>query len=158
MSSIAPEKTARNASSAIDRSIPVWKVVERMLHISRPISDDFSAATAVEAGIPASAVTALEKLIGIANRRLIIPDRTLTRREKEHQSLTTEEGDRVLQSARIVALAMAVFGSEDKAAKWLFSPKKRFDGKTPMELAVRSSPGVTAVEQWLGQLDEGFFA
>ena len=87
----------------------------------------------------------------------MIPDRTLLRRLSTGSALTAEEGERVLEAAHLLALALRVFGSEEKARKWLSTPKTRFNGASPLVLAT-SAPGVRAIEQLLGEIEEGYFA
>lgn len=60
--------------------------------------------------------------------------------------------------ARILQLALAVFGSEEKALKWLRAPKEQLDGRTPLDVAAQGSSGAETVVQMLKQIDEGFFA
>jgi putative toxin-antitoxin system antitoxin component (TIGR02293 family) len=58
--------------------------------------------------------------------------------------------------AQIVRLANQVFGNPEKSRKWLNSPKRALDGRSPIEM-LDSAEGVRRVEELLGRLDEGFF-
>lgn len=87
----------------------------------------------------------------------IIPRRTLTHRRQQHARLSTEESDRAIRLARIVAQANTAFGGNDKALGWLRNPQKRFEGRTALEMAA-TEHGARLVEDALVQIDEGYFA
>ncbi|AQH01898.1 antitoxin [Burkholderia sp. KK1] len=87
----------------------------------------------------------------------IIPRRTLTHRRQQHERLSTEESDRAIRLARIVAQANTAFGSNEKALSWLRNPQKRFAGHTALEMAA-TEHGARLVEDALVQIDEGYFA
>lgn len=69
--------------------------------------------------------------------------------EIEHNS--HGDGDRC---ARIRALATEVLGDEARAHEWLSSPKKQFDGKTPLQM-LGSCNGAKNVECLLRQAHFG---
>lgn len=87
----------------------------------------------------------------------IIPRRTLTHRRQQHERLSTEESDRAIRLARILAQAAAVFGNTAKAMHWLRNPQKRFTGRSALEMA-STEHGARLVEDALIQIDEGYFA
>jgi putative toxin-antitoxin system antitoxin component (TIGR02293 family) len=87
----------------------------------------------------------------------IIPRRTLTHRRAQHERLSTEESDRAIRLARIVAQAGAAFGNADKAMRWLRTAQGRFAGRTALEMA-GTEHGARLVEDALIQIDEGYFA
>lgn len=88
---------------------------------------------------------------------LVLPPRTLTHRRAKGQDLSPAESDRALRLARLVALAETVFGSRDKALRWLRKPRKRFDRRSALEL-MASEIGGRLVEEALIQVDEGYAA
>ncbi|CAB3738916.1 type II RES/Xre toxin-antitoxin system antitoxin [Paraburkholderia rhynchosiae] len=87
----------------------------------------------------------------------IIPRRTLTHRRQQHERLSTEESDRAIRLARILAQAAAAFGNATKAMHWLRGPQKRFAGRSALEMA-STEQGARLVEDALVQIDEGYFA
>jgi putative toxin-antitoxin system antitoxin component (TIGR02293 family) len=87
----------------------------------------------------------------------IIPRRTLTHRRQQHERLSTEESDRAIRLARIVAQANAAFGGSEKAMIWLRNPQNRFAGRNALEMA-GTEHGARLVEDALVQIDEGYFA
>ncbi|MEM5426739.1 type II RES/Xre toxin-antitoxin system antitoxin [Paraburkholderia ferrariae] len=87
----------------------------------------------------------------------IIPRRTLSHRRQNGERLSTDESDKAIRLARIVAQAETVFGSPGKAMNWLRASKERFAGKTPLEMTA-TEHGARLVEDTLVQFDEGYFA
>lgn len=88
---------------------------------------------------------------------LIIPRRTLTHRRSRDEALTQEETERAVRVARITALAEEVFGSDEKALRWLRKPKRRLEGRAPLDL-LKTEPGGRIVEEMLHRVDDGVFA
>lgn len=86
---------------------------------------------------------------------LIINPRTLKHRRSKKQPLSREESERALRAARVLGKAQAVFANHEKAMRWMRSSKRRFDGRTPMQMLV-TEPGGRLVEEMLVQIDEGF--
>jgi putative toxin-antitoxin system antitoxin component (TIGR02293 family) len=87
----------------------------------------------------------------------IIPRRTLTHRRQQNERLSTDESDKAIRLAKIVAQATAAFGNPEKAMRWLRIPQKKFSGKTALEMA-STEHGARLVEEVLVQIDEGYFA
>jgi putative toxin-antitoxin system antitoxin component (TIGR02293 family) len=87
----------------------------------------------------------------------IIPRRTLTHRRQQHERLSTEESDRAIRLARIVAQANTAFGSNEKAFGWLRGVQKRFGSLSALDMAA-TEHGARLVEEALVQIDEGYFA
>lgn len=63
--------------------------------------------------------------------------------------------DRATRIANVFAMANAVFGDTDKAKRWLFKPKGRFDGQVPVSM-LSTGKGADQVEGMLLQLAEGY--
>jgi putative toxin-antitoxin system antitoxin component (TIGR02293 family) len=113
----------------------------------------------IEAGLP---LTVVARLIdrGLSRAEvfsIIINPRTLKHRRSKRQPLSHEESERAVRAVRIMARAQAVLGDHDAALRWLRAPKKRFDGRPPLEM-LSTEPGGRMVEQMLIQIDEGMFA
>jgi hypothetical protein len=62
----------------------------------------------------------------------------------------------ISSTARIIALANAAFGNQEKAMRWLRSKQTRFGGRSPLD-AADTEQGARQVEEALAQLDEGYF-
>jgi putative toxin-antitoxin system antitoxin component (TIGR02293 family) len=116
-------------------------------------------ASLVEKRLPAAAVKALVRggLSDAEVYELIVPRRTLAHRIAKHQPLSRDESDKAVRVARITAMAEQVFGEPERAWRWLRKPKRRFDGKTPVEM-LTTEAGARLVEEMIGQIDHGVFA
>jgi putative toxin-antitoxin system antitoxin component (TIGR02293 family) len=120
---------------------------------------DRDLAALVERRLPATAVKALVRggLSDAEVHQLIIPRRTLAHRTAKHQPLSKEESDKAVRVARIMAMAEEVFGEPARAWRWMRKPKRRFDGKTPLEM-LASEAGARLVEETIAQIDDGLAA
>ena len=113
----------------------------------------------VESGLPLAVLNRLMQR-GLSKAEVfgvIIPARTLKHRKSKRQPLSKEESERVVRTIRILATANAVLGDDNSALAWLRSPKKRFEGRAPIQM-LATEPGGRLVEEMLIQIDEGMFA
>ena len=113
----------------------------------------------VENGLPLKTIARLMER-GLSRDeifKIIINPRTLKHRRSKNQPLSKEESERAIRAVRILARAQAVLGDEQSALQWLRAPKRRFDGRPPLEM-LSTEPGGRMVEEMLIQLDEGMFA
>ena len=69
--------------------------------------------------------------------------------------LSADESDRLFRVVHAIVVAEILFGSRDKAQRWLSKPKDRFSGNSPMQM-LTSTAGAWLVEELLTQLAEGF--
>jgi putative toxin-antitoxin system antitoxin component (TIGR02293 family) len=113
----------------------------------------------VEKRLPASTVKALVNggLSDLEAFQLILPRRTLAHRLANRERLSKDESDKAVRVARITAMAELVFGAPERAWRWMRKPKRRFRGKTPIEL-LASEAGARIVEEMLVQIDDGMAA
>ena len=116
-------------------------------------------ASLVEKRLPATAIKALVRggLSDAEVYQLIVPRRTLAHRIAKHQPLSKDESDKAVRVARITAMAEQVFGEPERAWRWLRKSKRRFDGKTPIEMLVMEA-GARLVEEMLVQFEYGMTA
>lgn len=89
--------------------------------------------------------------------RIVAPRRTLERRRSQAGRLTLAESDRVRRLERVMTHAERVFGSAEKAQRWLRKPSRALDGAVPLDL-LESETGAHLVEQELHAIDFGMFA
>lgn len=87
----------------------------------------------------------------------IIPLRTWKHRRSRREPLSREESERAIRTAKILARAQAVMGDEAAALDWLRTPKRRFEGRPPIQM-LSTEAGGRLVEQMLIQIDQGMFA
>jgi putative toxin-antitoxin system antitoxin component (TIGR02293 family) len=114
----------------------------------------------VERGLPLTTLEQFSAYSGIAVKDLlevVIPARTLKHRRQRQESLNLDESDRLARVAKIYQLAVKVYDDREDGRKWLCGKKRRFDGKTALEM-LRTEAGEQAVRDFLIQIDEGYFA
>ena len=88
---------------------------------------------------------------------VIVPRRTFQHRRARKEKLSREESDRAVRLARLTTLTEKVFGDLDAGMRWLRAPKKRFRGRTPMDM-IATETGGHLVEEALYRIDEGMAA
>ena len=114
----------------------------------------------VEAGVPVPTLTNFVVASGMQFKdiyEVVIPARTLKHRKARKEHLTPDESDKLVRLIRVYDQAVRVFGDKEKALYWLSEAKRRFDGRTPIQM-LRTDLGGRMVEEMLGQIYYGMFA
>jgi putative toxin-antitoxin system antitoxin component (TIGR02293 family) len=114
----------------------------------------------VEAGVPVPTLTNFVAASGIEFKdiyEIVIPARTLKHRKARKEPLTAGESDRLVRLIRVYDQAVRVFGDKEKALYWLGEAKRRFDGRTAIQM-LRTDLSGRMVEEMLGQIYDGMFA
>ncbi|SRR6266571_435917 len=127
--------------------------------LGTPTESEHNIVHMVEAGLPLKVINRLIER-GLSKDEvfsIIVNPRTLKHRKSRHQPLSKEESERVIRAVRILARAQAVFGGETPALNWLRAPKRRFEGRPPIQM-LSTETGGRLVEEMLIQIDEGMFA
>jgi len=118
-------------------------------------------ATSIRAGFPATIIAVLADRLTMQRidvaRHLGIPPRTLTRRLSQHARLTVGESDRAARMARIIALAIEILGTNEKASSWLRTPNRALVGKLPID-EIGTDPGYRSVEEVLYAIAYGMYS
>jgi len=89
--------------------------------------------------------------------RLVAPRRTLARRKEYGEPLSVAESDRALRLERIAGHADRVFGSHERAQRWLRSEIIALNGARPIDL-LETETGANVVFEELVRIDYGMFA
>jgi len=123
------------------------------------IRSDQDLAALVEKRLPATTIKSLVSggLSDAEVYELIVPRRTLAHRIARHQPLSKEESDKAVRVARITTMAERAFRDAEKAWRWLRKPKRRFAGKTPIEM-LATEAGARLVEEMIFQFEYGMTA
>ena len=87
---------------------------------------------------------------------LVISRKALAAHEQNKESLTEDESDRLKLVARIISHVASTFGVS-QVVPWLHEPFLRFGRRTPLEL-MSDHEGAEEIEEYLVQIDEGYFA
>jgi putative toxin-antitoxin system antitoxin component (TIGR02293 family) len=85
---------------------------------------------------------------------LVVPKRTLARRQAAQEPLSVEETDKAVRLGRIDKMAEKIFGDASKAHRWLRKPKRSLGGEAPLT-CLATEAGARAVEEMLNQIDHG---
>jgi putative toxin-antitoxin system antitoxin component (TIGR02293 family) len=113
----------------------------------------------IRAGVPYAAFEALADTLGWSieetRRALRFPARTLHRR-RQGRRLDEQQSERVVRLAHVVACAIDVVGTADKASRWLRTPIVALGGRAPIDL-IDTDVGAGEVLNVLGRLDHGVF-
>ncbi|MBU3068258.1 DUF2384 domain-containing protein [Aestuariicella sp. G3-2] len=133
-----------------------------MLNVSHlagvPLKSPLDEILLVQSGLQPEALDALKDFgISPIETNWIINSRTLTRRKQRQQHLTPYETERWLRAAKILSLALEVFGNKQKASSWLHKPRKLFENQSAMEI-LHIEAGAQLVEMTLNQIDAGFIS
>ncbi|AZO78713.1 toxin-antitoxin system antitoxin component family protein [Bosea sp. Tri-49] len=149
---ISPRSTAMVALTALD-------VVGGQAALGGPAASSRDLIAAVRRGFP---VRTIEHVIESGRMtlaeidELVLPRKTLSHRRKIG-TLTTEQSDRLMRAARVIAEAEVTFGSQDKAGRWLRRPTSALDGEKPLAL-LDTGEGAAQVEALLGRIAHGIAA
>jgi putative toxin-antitoxin system antitoxin component (TIGR02293 family) len=115
---------------------------------------------AVESGVPVATMSEFVSASGVPLKDLydiVIPARTLKHRRARREPLSRDESDKLARVVRVFDHAVRVFDHIERARTWLEEPKRRFDGRTPIEM-LRTETGARMVDEFLGQIEYGMFA
>jgi putative toxin-antitoxin system antitoxin component (TIGR02293 family) len=116
-------------------------------------------ARAVRRGLPVLAadhVLTTGRLTAAEMDRVVLPRKTLANRRKAG-TLTSEQSDRLIRAARVLAWADDTFGSPEKASRWLRRRSAALGGERPLDL-LDTDEGAREVETLLGRIDHGLAA
>jgi putative toxin-antitoxin system antitoxin component (TIGR02293 family) len=111
----------------------------------------------IKHGLPFSSLESVRERLRLsvpeAAAVLQMPPRTFARR-RSSRKLAADESDRLYRLARIAALAVGVFGTEEKASTWLRRPNRALDNELPLRL-LDTDVGSRQIEDILGRLEHG---
>lgn len=126
--------------------------------LGRTVHSELDLLDLVEEGLPIGALVALAELGELSDADLgeIVPRRTLQHARKKER-LSSDQSDRVIRAIGLIMRAHEVFGSPEKANRWLKGPSRRLGDKTPLSL-LRTSSGSEMVEALLDRIAYGVFA
>jgi uncharacterized protein (DUF2384 family) len=87
---------------------------------------------------------------------LVASQSALALHQKNHESLTEDESARLKMVAGIIHHIATTFGI-DQVRSWLHEPFLRFQRRTPLQM-MGDHQGAEQVQEYLVQIDEGYFA
>ena len=113
-------------------------------------SPSLEAVTAIEQGLPFSALDDIDDLLPDTLRR-IVPRSTLAAQKKKSDTLTPAQGERLYQAGKVFGFAMTVMGDKDRARRFLMRPHAMLGDRTPLDIALESGAGADLVVNLLGR-------
>lgn len=90
------------------------------------------------------------KIIGLS-------DRTVQRRIKNPEPLTSEQSSSAWRLAKVLSKAEGVFGDLQEAANWMVTPALGLEGRAPIDL-LTTQVGFELVDDFLTRMDYGVYS
>jgi len=113
------------------------------------------------AGFPASALIDLSDFLELPRTRLYeavgVSRSTMENRIKKKQTLSADEGDKVVRIAKTIARAAEVLGGEDPARQWMSRRIRSIGDVDPVSL-LDTQAGYELVMDTLGRIEHGISA
>ena len=114
----------------------------------------------IEQGLPFASAVALKDSLKLTNAELAavlgISPRTLARLDPAKSRLDLVSGDRLVRTARLLAIAADVLEDVESAVRWLKSPQRALGGAIPLQRAA-TDVGAREVEALLGRMEHGVY-
>jgi putative toxin-antitoxin system antitoxin component (TIGR02293 family) len=121
---------------------------------------------AVEDGLPLESLDRVMHAVAPSDTKFafrIVPRATLARRrhinaaaqDRAEGRLSREEGARLVRLACVWAMAIDVWGTEDEARRFMFTPHPLLHGRPPVDVVLENELGRPVVEGLLGRLQYG---
>jgi putative toxin-antitoxin system antitoxin component (TIGR02293 family) len=127
-------------------------------YIGAGFGSTFELAELVERGLPTDSLALLrEKGLTFTEMSAIISPRTLKHRKARGENLSSEETDRAIRVASVVALTEEIFGNPDKAMRWLRYPNTRLAERTPLSM-LHTEAGGRLIQSMLHGIAEGIYS
>lgn len=138
---------------------PCTAQVEELLGLDLCQVSRLALANRVEEGLPVSALDLLAAAISPGDTQFkyrLVPKATLARRRlSARKLLNREESNRLARLATVFVFAKNVYGRASRAREFLNRPHMMLDNRTPLDVALATSPGADAVTNLLGRATYG---
>jgi putative toxin-antitoxin system antitoxin component (TIGR02293 family) len=112
----------------------------------------------VHTGFSFQVVESVSRRLDVAPKILVekiaLSPRTAVRRVAGRSKLRADESDRLMRIVRVAQKARSVFGSTEKARRWLKVPLAALGGKTPFS-AMDTDLGASQTQEVLQRIEEG---
>lgn len=131
--------------------------VYQTLGLTRREKTRFALVSAIEQGLPATAVERVARLYAPGDRKFLgslVPPSTLARYKQRRRPLTRDVSDHVVRLTRLWLQAREIWLEEETVRQFLSSPHPLLAGESPMKMA-QTSTGARLVEELLGRLEFG---
>ncbi len=128
--------------------------------LRRKVSSTMQLVETLREGLPYPALETVMRKLDLSRKEasevLSVPLRTLVRRKRERR-LQATESDRLYRLASVAARAVEVFGTPERAGRWLRRPNRALGGVVPLEL-LDTEIGARQVDEILGRIEYGLYS
>lgn len=143
----------------LERAVRVAEMLGGRAVLGRDVRNDADLAAAVDAGVPAAALTRLAELLGPSVSRddlveFVGGGAEASRSQAADPRLSTVSSASVVRVARLLSHAEETLGSAAKGRRWLVQRNRALDGRRPIEWA-RADADVARVVDVLGRIAHG---
>jgi len=151
------------AQSARSRQIdkPLVKILGGQSKINHPLHSDFDIVNLSYEGVSKASVEALLSYLGISKKNFAEQILNISVKTLERKSITDKMDKRtsshVIEIAKVVVHALAVFEDEEKVKSWLSNSNRALNNKKPIEF-FDTLTGLSMVNDVLGRIEEGVYS
>ena len=85
-----------------------------------------------------------------------LPERTIDDARQKKQTIGANESNRLFRIAELIARATALFGTQEKATRWITTPLAALGEETPLS-KLRTGVGVDRVKEILAAIQYGVY-
>lgn len=129
------------------------------LGLGHPLPAPMSLVDQIADGLPVRVLESLSRRIAPRDagfKYQLVAKATLARRkEARPPRLSADESERLVRLANVWGMAERVWGGAEAARRFMFEPHALLDGRSPLDLTVKSEMGARVVEDVLGGLAYG---
>ena len=114
----------------------------------------------IRTGIPFKSVHVMMQNAGLSKEELLVPmgiSKATFDRRKHQTRFEARESDRLFRLAYVLARATEVFGTREKAARWLHKPNRAMRSETPLS-RLDTEVGFQEVNTILGRIEHGVYS
>jgi len=125
------------------------------------VKTEFDLITLSNEGLKRASLDALISFLGLPRKQFVegildLSVKTIERKRSDDR-LDRHTSSHVIEIAKVVEHAMAVFEDEDKVRDWLAAPNRALNGMRPLEL-FHMPTGLAFVNTVLGRIEEGVYS
>jgi putative toxin-antitoxin system antitoxin component (TIGR02293 family) len=129
--------------------------------ITKPIRSEFDIISLSNEGITKASLDALIGHLGISKKafseNILDASVKTLERKKSTDRLDKHTSSLVIEIAKVVEHAIAVFGDEEKVKRWLSAPNRALNNTKPIDLFYIPT-GLNMVNTILGRIEEGIYS
>lgn len=162
--SLLLEKMSHMATMSKKETKVYWNV-ESLLGgrdvLGMAITTEFDLITLSNEGLKRASLDALISFLGVSRKPFVegILDMSVKtiERKRTDDRLDRHTSSHIIEIAKVVEHAVAVFEDDDKVRDWLATPNRSMNGMRPLEL-FHMPTGLALVNTVLGRIEEGVYS